>query len=88
MKKLGVVAFGGNALIMNKQKGTIDEQEENAYLTCEKLLVLINSGYDLVITHGNGPQVGNIMLANAAGKSSMASPKCLSISPLPIRRVS
>ena len=41
MKKLGVVAFGGNALITGKRKGTIEEQEENAYKTCERLLVLI-----------------------------------------------
>ena len=75
MKKLGVVAFGGNALILGKQKGTIDEQEENAYKTCERLLVLINGGYDLVITHGNGPQVGNIMLANAAGDKMYGVPE-------------
>ncbi len=67
MKKLGVVAFGGNALITGKQKGTIDEIEANANQTCERLMTLINNDYNLVITHGNGPQVGNIMLANAAG---------------------
>ena len=75
MKKLGVVAFGGNALIVDKQKGTIDEQERNAYATCERLLVLIDRGYDLVITHGNGPQVGNIMLANAAGEKVYGVPE-------------
>jgi carbamate kinase len=76
MKKLGVVAFGGNALITGKQKGTIEEQEENAYKTCERLLVLIDQGgYDLVITHGNGPQVGNIMLANAAGEKVYGVPE-------------
>lgn len=67
MKKLGVVAFGGNALILGNQKGTIEEQEDNAYKTCKKLLVLIDQGYDMIITHGNGPQVGNIMESNAAG---------------------
>jgi carbamate kinase len=67
MKKLGVVAFGGNALITGNQKGTIDEQEANAYQTCERLMMLIDRNYDLVITHGNGPQVGNILEANAAG---------------------
>ncbi|MCX6234127.1 MAG: carbamate kinase [Bacteroidetes bacterium] len=67
MKKLGVVAFGGNALITGNQKGTINEQEANAFETCERLMKLIERGYDLVITHGNGPQVGNIMEANAAG---------------------
>ena len=60
---------------MDKQKGTIDEQERNAYATCERLLVLIDRGYDLVITHGNGPQVGNIMLANAAGEKVYGVPE-------------
>ncbi|MCK4662736.1 MAG: carbamate kinase, partial [Bacteroidales bacterium] len=67
MKKLAVVAFGGNALIKPNQKGTINEQEENAYKTSENLLKLIKRDYNIVITHGNGPQVGNIMLANTAG---------------------
>lgn len=67
MKKLGVVAFGGNALLMAGQKGTIDEQEHNAYETSEHLLALLKRNYNIVITHGNGPQVGNIMLANSAG---------------------
>ncbi len=67
MKKLAVVAFGGNALLKSNEKGTIQEQEKNAYKTCEKLITLINGDYDLILTHGNGPQVGNILLANSAG---------------------
>lgn len=67
MKKLAVVAFGGNALLRGEQKGTIDEQEANAYETCTNLLELIKMDYNLVITHGNGPQVGNILLQNQAG---------------------
>ncbi|MGB4204441.1 MAG: carbamate kinase [Bacteroidales bacterium] len=67
MNKLAVVAFGGNALLRGDQKGTIDEQEANAYITSNQLLTLIKKDYDLVITHGNGPQVGNILLANSAG---------------------
>jgi carbamate kinase len=67
MKKLAVVALGGNALLRGDQKGTIDEQEENAYATAESLIKLIKRDYNIVITHGNGPQVGNIMLANSAG---------------------
>ncbi|MBT3423127.1 MAG: carbamate kinase, partial [Bacteroidetes bacterium] len=67
MKKLAVVAFGGNALLRSDQKGTIEDQEKNAFETCEKLLALISRGYDIVITHGNGPQVGNILLSNSAG---------------------
>jgi len=67
MKKLAVVALGGNALLRGDQKGTIDDQEANAYATGESLVKLIKREYNIVITHGNGPQVGNIMLANAAG---------------------
>ncbi|MCX6257819.1 MAG: carbamate kinase [Bacteroidia bacterium] len=67
MKKLAVVALGGNSLIRDGQKGTIDEQEQNVYETCQHLLELIKSDYNLVITHGNGPQVGNILLQNQAG---------------------
>ena len=67
MKKLAVVAFGGNALLRGDQKGTIDEQEANAYYASERLLELMNRDYNIVVTHGNGPQVGNIILANAAG---------------------
>lgn len=67
MKKLAVVAFGGNALLRSDQKGTIEDQENNALETCERLITLINRGYNLVLTHGNGPQVGNILLANSAG---------------------
>lgn len=67
MSKLAVVAFGGNALLRAGQKGTIGEQEENAYTATNNLVKLINKEYNLVLTHGNGPQVGNIFLANNAG---------------------
>jgi carbamate kinase len=67
MKKLAVVALGGNSLIHDKQKGTIDDQEQNMYNTCRHLVGLIESDYNIVIGHGNGPQVGNIMLSNMAG---------------------
>ena len=75
MKKLAVAAFGGNALIGSGQKGTIGEQEENAYRTSEKLMILLKQNYNLVITHGNGPQVGNIMLANFAGNRQFDLPE-------------
>jgi carbamate kinase len=68
MSKLAVVALGGNALQRDYQKGTIEEQENNTYMTLENLVFLINDGYDLVITHGNGPQVGDILLKNDAGE--------------------
>jgi carbamate kinase len=67
-RKLAVVALGGNALLRGDQLGTIEEQEENTALTLENLVFLINEGYNLVITHGNGPQVGNILMRNDAGE--------------------
>lgn len=67
MKKLAVVAFGGNALLQAGQKGTISEQEDNAYQASLHLLNLLNRNYNIVITHGNGPQVGNILLSDQAG---------------------
>jgi len=66
-KKIAVVALGGNALIRGNELGTIQQQEKNTYNTCVHLLKLLKNGYELVITHGNGPQVGNIMLRNEAG---------------------
>lgn len=66
--KLALVALGGNALLRGDQIGTIEEQEENTTLTLENLVFLINEGYNLVITHGNGPQVGNILMRNDAGE--------------------
>lgn len=68
MKKIAVVAFGGNAILREGEKGTIEQQEQNATETLENLIHLINEGYELVITHGNGPQVGNILLRNDAGE--------------------
>ncbi len=69
MNKLAVVALGGNALLRDNQQGTIDEQEQNTTDTLENLVFLLNEGYNLVITHGNGPQVGNILMRNDAGES-------------------
>ncbi|HQK37232.1 MAG: carbamate kinase [Bacteroidales bacterium] len=69
MSQLAVVALGGNAIQRGDQAGTIDEQEENTTRTLENLVFLIRQGYQLVITHGNGPQVGNILLRNDAGEA-------------------
>ncbi len=75
MKKLAVVAFGGNALLRGDEIGTIEDQEKNTYDTCKDIVGLIEGGYNLVVTHGNGPQVGNIMLRNEAGFEKYRIPK-------------
>ena len=68
-KKLAVVALGGNALLRGDQVGTIEEQEQNTMDTLENLIFLLREGYNLVITHGNGPQIGNILMRNDAGEN-------------------
>ncbi len=75
MKKIAVVAFGGNALQRANEVGTIEEQEKHTLETCQRLIGLIKLGYELVITHGNGPQVGNILLRNEAGYQQFKIPK-------------
>lgn len=78
MKKLAVVALGGNALLRQNEKGTIEQQELNATETLNNLVHLIKEGYELVITHGNGPQVGNILMRNDAGE------QLYNIAPMPL----
>ena len=74
MAKLAVVAFGGNALLRSGQKGTYQEQIQNVTKTCESLLGLLKQDYNIVIGHGNGPQVGNVMLQHEAGNKSFELP--------------
>jgi len=78
MKKLAVVALGGNALLRDYEKGTIEQQESHTAETIENLLFLVKEGYDLIITHGNGPQVGNILMRNDAGE------QLYGITPMPL----
>lgn len=75
IKKIAVVAFGGNALLRDNEIGTIKQQEKHAYDTLTHLLKLLEDDFSIVITHGNGPQVGNIMLRNDAGYNEFKIPK-------------
>ncbi|MDE5544323.1 MAG: carbamate kinase, partial [Bacteroidales bacterium] len=72
--KTAVVALGGNALLRSGQKGTFEEQIANVSETCQALVKLIEQGYTLCIGHGNGPQVGNVMLQHEAGKNTFGLP--------------
>jgi len=62
MSKRAVVAIGGNSIILPGQRGTIPEQFEATRQTCVHIADMIEQDYDIIITHGNGPQVGNILL--------------------------
>jgi len=63
-----VIALGGNSLVRANEKGTIEEQYANLQQTSEQLLKLLTGENRIVITHGNGPQVGNLLLASEAAK--------------------
>ena len=76
--KLAVVALGGNALLRGDQAGTIDEQESNTTETLENIVFLIKEGYNIVLSHGNGPQIGNILMRNDAGE------QVYNIAPMPV----
>lgn len=71
MPKRVVVALGGNAILQPKQQGTAADQLTNVVNTCIQLADLIKQGYQLVVTHGNGPQVGNILLQNEEAKAKV-----------------
>ncbi len=55
-----VIAIGGNA-ILNPARGSPMEQQELIDKTCREIAQIIQKGYDVVLTHGNGPQIGNIL---------------------------
>ena len=72
-KRVVVIALGGNAILQPGQQGTYEEQVENVRVTCEQLVQMVESGkYRIVVTHGNGPQVGNILLQNETAKDVAA----------------
>ena len=61
-RKVALIAFGGNALIERGKEGKQTEQLDNAEKVAEILSDIVEKGYDLVLVHGNGPQVGNILI--------------------------
>lgn len=61
MKKI-VIALGGNAIKQWNQEGSAEEQLENLRRSCSHMMKIVKRGYRIVITHGNGPQVGNLLI--------------------------
>ena len=57
-RQMVLVALGGNALIRAGESGTVEEQTRNAEVICGYLMSLVERDYNIIITHGNGPQVG------------------------------
>jgi len=61
-RRLALIAFGGNALLREDQRGLQEEQVKNAELAAKLMVGVVRKGYELIIVHGNGPQVGNILI--------------------------
>ena len=57
-----VIALGGNAILSEGDSGDVEQQMLNMQLACRQLTPLVRAGHRLVITHGNGPQVGNLLI--------------------------
>jgi carbamate kinase len=76
--KLAVVAFGGNALLRPEDRGTQEEQIARAKQAARWLAEIVRHGYRLIVVHGNGPQVGNILI-QAEEASTKIPPQSLDI---------
>lgn len=61
-----IVALGGNAILRSKELSSYRAQFENVRRTCRQVVQLIAEGYQPIFTHGNGPQVGNLLIQNEA----------------------
>lgn len=67
---IAVVAIGGNSLVRPGQPDSIEEQRANLITTCDGIAAVLKAGYRAVVTHGNGPQVGDALMRSelAAGQ--------------------
>ncbi|MFN2543318.1 MAG: carbamate kinase [Actinomycetota bacterium] len=71
MKRV-VVALGGNALLRRGERDTADEMRRSARFAAERVAEIAAAGWEVVVTHGNGPQVGRILLQQELAKSTVA----------------
>ncbi len=69
--KAVVVALGGNAILQHRETGTAEEQLANVRRASRHIAEIAADGYAVVITHGNGPQVGDILLKNEIAKDTL-----------------
>ena len=61
-KKIALIAFGGNAILLESERGLQEEQMRKALEAARLMVHIVRKGYDLIIVHGNGPQVGNLLI--------------------------
>jgi len=61
-QRIALIAFGGNALLPENRGGLQEEQMRNAQHAARLMVHIVRKGYELIIVHGNGPQVGNLLI--------------------------
>ncbi len=61
-RKIALIAFGGNAILPDDQRGLQSEQIKNSQKAAGLMIHVVKKGFDLIIVHGNGPQVGNLLI--------------------------
>ena len=71
MGKKVVLALGGNAILQPKQEATFENQYQNVVNAANRMVEISEAGHKIVVTHGNGPQVGNIIAQNEAAKEEI-----------------
>ena len=76
-KKLAILAIGGNSLILDKDHKSVPDQYDAVEQTCTHIAGLVKKGYRVVITHGNGPQVGFILRRSELSRGDEAGIKAL-----------
>jgi carbamate kinase len=70
-RRIALLAIGGNALLKEKERGLQEEQLENSRETAEMLAKVVTEGYSLCVVHGNGPQVGNLLIQQEAASGQI-----------------
>src|SRR5690625_5502751 len=68
MAKKVVIALGGNAILQPKQEATYENQLENVQKSAKIVAQIIQNGHKVIVTHGNGPQVGHILRQNEVAR--------------------
>ncbi|MFN3307274.1 MAG: carbamate kinase, partial [Candidatus Kapaibacteriota bacterium] len=69
--KTALIAIGGNSLIKTGERGTLDEQFKNALETAKNIVKMVKDGWKVIVTHGNGPQVGAALIRSERASSEV-----------------